>query len=327
MSKLSVQKFFSYSWHIDTKETDVTAIRVYGLNQNNETVCVRINNFTPYIYVQLPDDYVWNESKAALVVNKIDSMMGDNRPIKKSFMHKYRLYYASLDQQRKRKRFPYLFLSFSTSQEIRWLMYKIKKPIFVTGLGRVYLRIHEHNASPVLQLTSFRKLPTAGWISFQGRSMDISERVTTCQEEYTVDWRKLSPFQQNTVVKPLILSFDIEVNSSIPSTFPDAGRPNDKVFQIACILHREDAESTAQKYLLTLGKPKSIRGVNIEIFETEFDLLLGFTKFIQTHNPNVVVGYNIFGFDIPYMIDRAKLTRVSDEFAQMGFVRGESAEE
>jgi hypothetical protein len=33
-------KFFSYSWHIDERERDRTVIRIYGLDEKNETTCV-----------------------------------------------------------------------------------------------------------------------------------------------------------------------------------------------------------------------------------------------------------------------------------------------
>jgi len=41
--------FFPYSWYLDENETELTVIRVYGLDENNDSICVRITNFTPYI--------------------------------------------------------------------------------------------------------------------------------------------------------------------------------------------------------------------------------------------------------------------------------------
>lgn len=55
---------FPYSWHMDEKEEDVTSIRVYGLNESNENICVRINNFTPFVYLELPENIPWTASKA-----------------------------------------------------------------------------------------------------------------------------------------------------------------------------------------------------------------------------------------------------------------------
>ena len=64
-----------------------------------------------------------------------------------------------------------------------------------------------------------------------------------------------------------------------------------------------------KRFLLTLGKPEcKIVGESVDIlsFDTEAELLCGFTKFITKYNPQLIVGYNILNFDIPYMIERAK---------------------
>lgn len=53
----------------------------------------------------------------------------------------------------------------------------------------------------------------------------------------------------------------------------------------------------------------------------------GFTKFICEENPNLIVGYNILGFDIPYMIDRAKFNMCIGTFDQQGFHKFAHAKE
>jgi DNA polymerase elongation subunit (family B) len=126
------------------------------------------------------------------------------------------------------------------------------------------------------------------------------------------------------------MSFDIEVNSSNPNTMPNANRQGDKIFQISCVLGRNgDSPSDYDKYLLTLGEPDhSTVGEDIEIrcFETESDLLEGYTELIQERNPNIIIGYNIFQFDIPYMIDRAKLNMCMFKFDQQSVISGDHGE-
>ena len=74
---------------------------------------------------------------------------------------------------------------------------------------------------------------------------------------------------------------------------------------------------------------KSIVGKDTEVIEynTEADLLLGYAEFLQTYRPNIVTGYNILGFDIQYMIERAKFNLVIDQFKQLGFTEFISAQE
>lgn len=316
---------FPYSWHMDEKEEDVTSIRVYGLNESNENICVRINNFTPFVYLELPESIPWTASKAQMICNKLDNLLGDKKPLVKHLIYKKRLYYAHINSNGERKTFPYLFLSFSHYSDIRNMSYKIRKPINVIGVGIIKLKMHEQDASPILQFTSYRDISTAGWCDFVGKKVHPDEQKTLCNHEYKVKWKNFKPNKKNTVASPLIMGFDIEVNSTNPSAMPKAEKPGDKIFQVSCVLFRHgDDEKNMQKYLLTLGEPDpKTTGEDVEIYmyETEHDLLIGYTEFIQENNPNVIVGYNILNFDIPYMIDRAKINYCIDSFDQQGFVK------
>jgi DNA polymerase elongation subunit (family B) len=75
--------FFPYYSCIDDKETEITAIRFYGLNEQDKSVCLRINDFTPYVYVELDAKYKWDSVKAQLLGNHIDNLLGKSRPLKK----------------------------------------------------------------------------------------------------------------------------------------------------------------------------------------------------------------------------------------------------
>lgn len=320
-----MEKFtmFPYSWHMDEDEEDTTVMRIYGLNSNNENVCVRIDNFTPFVYLELPEHIPWTAGKAQMLGDKIDTLLGDRKPLSKKLMFKKRLYYAYLTPNGQRKLFPYLFVSFSHQSDIRNMSYKIRKPINIMGLGNIKLKMHEQDASPILQFTCYRNISTAGWINFMGTRIPADDQITRCTHEFKVKWKHVSPNTTPTVARPLIMGFDIEVNSTNPSAMPKAEKPGDKVFQISCVLFRHgDDESKMYKYLLTLGEPdpKTVgEDTEILMYETEHDLLIGYTEFIQEKNPNIIVGYNILNFDIPYMIERSKMSYCIDEFDQQGF--------
>lgn len=329
-----IHRIFPYDWKIDSKEVNVTSLRIYGLDEQNKTICVRVDNFTPYAYLELPKGIDWDENSALKLCSKIDSLLGDKKPLFKSFEMKKRLYYAHIDSKGKRKKFPYLFLAFSTRSDIKTLSYKIRSPINIPGLGRIRLKMHEQDANEILQLTCRRNIPTAGWIKFKGAEIrDEDEKLTTCNKEFIVDWKNLSAEETDRVPpKPLILSFDLEVYSSDPNTMPKSERLGDKIFQISCVFCRQGDKDDKDfdKVLLTLGNPlKSIVGndVDIRTFITEDDLIMGFTELIQEKQPNLVVGYNIFGFDIPYMIARATSPCMCfREFSRMGFIKNREAE-
>ena len=323
--------FFTYNWFVDDTETDITSIRVYGIGENNENICVRINDFTPYVYIELPTHIPWNDMKAQLLGNKIDEILKDHKPLKKCLMWKQKLYGAHLNENGSRKTFPYLFCSFSNKNDYKSLSYTIqKKNIVVSGIGAVKLRMHEQDADPILQLTVAKDLPTSGWITFAGNLVPEVEKITLCDLEYKVNWKNMKKCDRATVGLPKIMGFDIEVNSSNPSAMPKAEKPEDKIFQISCVFSREGS-TDYESHLLTLGDPvQSIVGEEaiIHRFLNEAELIVGFTELIRKENPNVIVGYNILNFDIPYMIERSKRPgRVNHIFDTLGFHKYNHAKE
>lgn len=325
--------FFSYKWHIDDNEEEITAIRVYGINQKGENVCLRIDDFTPYIYIELPSDIVWSDAKAQLLGNKIDEIAKSLTPLTKRLIMKKKLYGSHMDKTGKTSKFPYLLCTFSSREDIKQLSYRIRKPVIVPGIGKINLKIHENNADPILQLTCCRDIPTAGWIQFKGtRIKSEHNKVTLCDHEFQVGYKCLKKYEKiSKPAIPTVMGFDIEVNSSNPSTMPNPEKPGDKVFQAACIIAKANSKpSEYRKIILTLGNPlQKTTGKEVEIknYKTEADLLQGFTDLVRSENINIIVGYNILCFDIPYMIDRAKYNMNIFNFDQMGFHKYNHARE
>ena len=316
--------FFVYSWHIDEREKEVTAIRAYGVNKENKNICLRINDFTPYVYLELPTSVEWTENRAQIVGNKIDDLLGSCKPIKKCLVFKKKLYYAYINNTtKKRKEFPFLFLAFSSVNDIKTFIFKSRKAISIPGVGFMKFNIHEQDASPILQLTCARDIPTSGWISFSGKKIEDEEKTTHCDLEYIVKWKNLEPHKVNEAVSPLIMGYDIEVYSSDPNKMPNAKKAKDVVFQISCVFARNgDKEDKYEKYLLSLFNPDpDVVGedINIYLYDNEMALLKGFVDIIHEKQPNIICGYNIFTFDIPYMIERAKFNFIQDEFDRQGF--------
>jgi DNA polymerase elongation subunit (family B) len=54
--------------------------------------------------------------------------------------------------------------------------------------------------------------------------------------------------------------------------------------------------------------------VKVEYYKTEREVLLAWSKLIQVVDPDIITGYNIFGFDYKFMYERAKENHIEDEF-------------
>ena len=61
----------------------------------------------------------------------------------------------------------------------------------------------------------------------------------------------------------------------------------------------------------------------IESFRTEKEVLLAWQRLIQREDPDIIIGYNIFGFDYTFMFKRAEQTDCVDEFLKLSRNRDE----
>jgi len=88
----------------------------------------------------------------------------------------------------------------------------------------------------------------------------------------------------------------------IGSTFVTHGEENSHLNHCICIGETTNHDDSTQV---------------IECYDTEREVLLAWTDLIQQEDPDIIIGYNIFGFDYPFMFDRAKENNCLDEFLNL----------
>ena len=76
-------------------------------------------------------------------------------------------------------------------------------------------------------------------------------------------------------------------------------------------------------HCLVLGSCDPLEGAIIESTDTEKDLLLKWTELIQYENPDIIIGYNIFGFDYEFMFRRSQENQCTKEFLVLSRRKGE----
>jgi DNA polymerase elongation subunit (family B) len=328
---------FPYHWH-HIEEYGTTQLRIFGLDQQNKSVYIQINDFLPYIFVELPSGPVWSPTACDIVQRKLKEL-SFNSIIKTEAIQLKKLYFAKKDLKDGEyvdKTYPFIKCFFKTQSAIRNFVYKTKKPIMFSGVGKYDLKCHEMEASPILQFMCIRDIKPASWFTFRGKRITKEdEKSSYCDYEYNVSFTSVSPIENKgkAPARPLIMSFDIEVNSSNPNIFPNPSKPGDKVFQISCVFGRNgETEEKFEKYILTLCKKKNGEivdlnmdklGPGIEVlgYETESALLEGFKDIVLEKNPQVICGYNIFGFDLVYMYERSKICNIESQFCQLSYIR------
>ena len=94
----------------------------------------------------------------------------------------------------------------------------------------------------------------------------------------------------------------------IGSTFVKYGQNNNRPYLSNCIV---------------LDTCEEVTNADIESYTTEADVLVAWTRLIQKENPDIIIGYNIFGFDYQFMFRRAVETGCYEEFLKLSRNRDE----
>ena len=89
----------------------------------------------------------------------------------------------------------------------------------------------------------------------------------------------------------------------------------DKIIQIGTTVHRYGSDDIIYKNIITLDTCNDIEGCDVVPCRTEKELLTKWKELMNNLNSDIITGYNIFGFDMEYIWNRAKETGIIDEFA------------
>ena len=113
----------------------------------------------------------------------------------------------------------------------------------------------------------------------------------------------------------------LELNISLNTYFPRL--KGDEVTFIGSTFLRLGDKDPYLNHCGVVNTCANVANTEIESFACEKDLLLGWRDIIQKENPDIVIGYNIFGFDYEFMFRRAEETDCVEEFLQLSKNKGE----
>lgn len=292
---------FIYQW-ITQDESDEFVIKGFGITPNGEDVCISVKNFKPWLSIEGKEKHQISNLMEDVVGSRIPYEIMDLREQKKlyfsgSIAKVYRIYFPSMETRKS-------------------AYYRIKKKRDVSRFHK-WIKIHDYEASPLLQFLCRYNLPSCGWIEYKHILQKIRDgKYTRHSTEIHVDRKHILPVISNVEDLGLpfmrCLSFDIETYSSNELKMPDYCLASDVIFQIGVSVLK--SPKSYENILFTLTPEKiSIPQITVFGFKTERELLQAFCDYVKSFNPHVMLGFNIFGFDIPYLYNRCKQKAISLE--------------
>ena len=196
----------------------------------------------------------------------------------------------------------FIQVTFKSHRALRGLSWAIENGKYPELSG---CQVYEANIDPVLRFMHVSGISSTGWVDPGLCEPDLE---TTCDVNlWAPDWRFITPLKRDDIAPLRIMSFDIECFSST-GAFPDPRNPHDVVFQIGMTTRAFGQTGWIDRKCLCL---KSTSGTDVESFATEKDLLNAFQAYLVKIDPDIMTGWNIFGFDLEFLHFRAVLSGAS----------------
>ena len=290
-------------------------IRLYGITENKNSVCLIIQNFHPYFYVKKPKNFL--KSDLPKLKEKLTKLLESNK--KQNYyvydieiVEKIDIFTYHQDKE------PFLKIILYEPKNVAFLRDIFEKGIDL-GDFKFEAKTYESKLNFPLRFMVDRDIVGMSWVKVPAGKFHISSSpISTCQIEVWCDVKDCIPLSTHgeySKLAPLrILSIDIECSSE-GGHFPVPEK--DPVIQISniCIEFGADSGPIIQK-MFSFKKCADIVGVDVHNYEKEQDMLKEWRKFIIDLDPDIITGYNISMFDLPYLLNRALALNLK-EFARL----------
>lgn len=287
----------------------------------SEPYLLKIDDFPAYCFIELPEFVKgkwtsWTPTTASLVIDALYEKLQEKRhecyEYKLSnFGYMPHLYYARGD-----KKYPMIRVDFPTMKAMYAANEILSEPLEVSGKGLLRCKVWENNlVDSIIKLLTRQNITHTSWITCRARKEHPKCKISSLENEYVIDWTSLTEIPEAITKEwctlPGRVALDIETYSHRHKMFPDKWNPKHVAFMLSAIYQRVNSQERI-RYGIIMGDCNHIpeeRLKNVTIFKvkTEEELIRMTAAIIQHHDPEILTGYNVLGFDYPYLDTRLKL--------------------
>lgn len=287
--------------------------RVYGVTENGNSVLAIVTDFYPYFYIECPEEYNHTQHKHILI-NRLNEFLTSNNK------HNLSSGESIIDIEIVEKTSIYNF----QNSKAKFLKITTLAPKMVSSLREIF---EEGKTIANLNFSrqtfeskcpfSLRYMIDNGIVGMSWLTLPKSKykkryinKISTAQIEVEISFRHVlshAPEGQYAKIAPIrVLSIDIECAAK-QGRFPNA--EFDPVIQISNICVEFGCKDPIVQKLFSFKKCAAIAGADVESFEEEKNMLESWARFLVELDPDIITGYNINGFDLPYLLNRAEALR------------------
>jgi len=321
----------AYDWTVkDVYDDDHVAIHCWALDRESKPYLLRFTDFPAFCHLELPmfvrnRPYQWKHAAVNSFMNMLSERLGNDAPIRYTFKQSKKTYYY-----RGNRTFPMLQLCFNNLRSMTHCARLLENPLKTDDWGFIKCNIWEDSISIIRKLLTVRNVKYSQWFNVIAHKVDPELRISTLENEYIAEWDSMQPIppedSKGWNTQPGVLAFDIECYSNNHRAMPDKYNALHVAYMISCIYQRYRDLNSRKRYGIIIGDCNNIpqeKLANCEIIRinNEYEMVAAFARIVQETDPEILTGYNILGFDYPYLDHRVK--RNLKQWPVMGRIVGE----
>lgn len=318
---LSWEAFDEIDEYSDSEDpTSKYNIYTFGVDKNGESVCVRFEDYQPYLFALVPEHLqkTFDEYKKKELERYIRNKLYRNKDDLELVSIVERKKYKGFTNSKNYKFIKFVCKNLNTFNKIRYILNpKIKSglpKIIAIDMNPLKFDLYESNIEPYLRFTHKMDIKMAGWVTVKNAQQN--NNITRCQHSYTSKYNMVAPLEIQEVSNLTLASWDIEAFSYSTrydniNEFPNPENPKDIITQIGTSLYKFSTKENI-KHVVTIKSPidnccDPVDGIIIEEYDSEKELIIGWVKFIIKTDPDILIQYNGYNFDWKYIHERSKV--------------------
>jgi DNA polymerase elongation subunit (family B) len=308
----------------DDDENKSFNIMLFGKTKEDKSVYVNIEGYRPYFYVEINSN--WTKFLVTKIMRDIKEKVWPKDCVEGLLSYKIiesRKFYGFTNDEK----FRFLrleFADYSSMKAYERTFNKKHKMLYISRYRKVKFNLYESNIHPILRFLHNKDIDSIGWCKMEKKHMkefDYNQKKGIADINVNCNYKNIERYECTDIHKFNILSFDIECYSD-DGKFPQYDKDSNKIIQIGMTYNRLGNTECFKKVVLCLDDTADIEGAEVLCYKTEKELLLGFTKELIKNDPDIITGYNIFGFDFNYMKHRAEKLGIYTKFSRFSRIKG-----
>ncbi|MEM7825940.1 MAG: 3'-5' exonuclease, partial [Candidatus Aenigmatarchaeota archaeon] len=255
-------------------------LRVFGKTKEGKTVCAFYEKFLPYFYI-LPKKNCWEELENFLRTN-YSGLIVEIKEEEKFLPIGFR-----------RNKTKMLKVTINDPSRVPEIREDLNKSEFVD-------KIFEADILFKYRFMADFNISGMSWVKVEGETTN----TLIVRADKIINAKSFEQVEESSNVGFKYLSLDIEVAPGKEGT-PNSLKDPIIIISLSFFPAYENCNT-----LVLVSKPIKRFDKDVVVFKNEAEMLEKFVEIIKNFDPDIIAGYNINNFDLPYVLERLRVNKI-----------------